>query len=340
MFLTVAIPVYNVELYIGDCLDSILNQTEKDFEILLVDDGSYDNSPIICDTYAKNFSNVIRVIHKEHSGSLLTRRVCLKNAQGQFIYLMDSDDKLVDIDAFKKLRNVIETTHCDMVIFEMTKDEITKEPFIKLPFNHMEVFEDSKRKLIYELFVTGNSMNSLCTKVFSRKLIDYEADYSIYNYLICGTDVFQVIPIVSNANKIVIVKDAYYYYRTINNSLSKSFNINTLNSFKTVSLRLEEYLKKWGILDQIVINHLLHIKIIQCCINAICRIQYSERTINNRKKCIDYLQNIAEDDYFNNNIKYINEFNGHWKEAVIVYLLKWHLFDIIWILFVIKKALK
>ena len=86
MFLTVAIPVYNVSLYIEECLESILKQTEKDFEIILVDDGSSDGSPAICDAFATKYPNIIRVIHKEHSGSLLTRRICLKEAKGQFIY--------------------------------------------------------------------------------------------------------------------------------------------------------------------------------------------------------------------------------------------------------------
>lgn len=335
MFITVGIPVYNVELYLEECLESILKQTEKDFEIVLVDDGSTDNSPIICDYYAKNYPSVIRVIHKEHNGSLLTRRVCLKEAKGEFIYLMDSDDKLIDTDAFKKVRKIIQQTNCDIVLFAITRNETTKEPLVNLPFNHMEVFVGRKREALYELFVSGDSMNSLCKFIFSRKLADFDADYSVYKNVICVTDAFQAIAIVSNANRIVAIKDVFYYYRRNHGSITKSFNINVFESYKTYSTRLEGYLHKWGMLDRSGIKNLLCKKRLTDCQGAVTRMQFAESICKNRKEYITYLQSIAEDSYFKENLSFSSYLN--YKGQVLVFLLKWHLFDAVLLLVVIRK---
>ena len=91
MILSVIIPVYNVEQYLRQCVDSVLNQQLQDYEIILVDDGSKDNSVGICDEYKKTHSNVI-VIHKENGGSSSARNTGMKAASGKYIVFLDSDD--------------------------------------------------------------------------------------------------------------------------------------------------------------------------------------------------------------------------------------------------------
>lgn len=92
--ISVVIPVYNVENYLDKCIQSILNQTFHDYEILLVDDGSTDNSGIICDDYALKYSN-IDVIHKSNGGPSDTRNVGVNVAQGEYIFFLDSDDYII-----------------------------------------------------------------------------------------------------------------------------------------------------------------------------------------------------------------------------------------------------
>ena len=82
--ISVIVPVYNVEQYLPHCIDSILTQTFTDFEVLLIDDGSTDNSGRICDEYAKK-DNRIRVFHKENGGVSSARNVGLDNAEGEFL---------------------------------------------------------------------------------------------------------------------------------------------------------------------------------------------------------------------------------------------------------------
>lgn len=89
--ISVIIPVYNVEKYLSRCIDSVLKQTYTNYEIILVNDGSTDNSRKICDDYSKNNAN-IRVIHKENAGLSHTRNVGIENATGSLVYFLDSDD--------------------------------------------------------------------------------------------------------------------------------------------------------------------------------------------------------------------------------------------------------
>lgn len=93
MFFSIVIPVYNVEKYLNECVDSILCQTFKDFEIILVDDGAKDNSGKICDEYAQKDSRV-KVIHKENGGAADSRNVGLAQANGEYLIFIDSDDYL------------------------------------------------------------------------------------------------------------------------------------------------------------------------------------------------------------------------------------------------------
>ncbi len=94
--LTIITPVYKVEEYIEKCLDSIISQTFTDWELILVDDGSPDNSGVICDRYASEDSR-IRVIHKENEGAAVARNVALDIAKGRYITFIDSDDELLQL---------------------------------------------------------------------------------------------------------------------------------------------------------------------------------------------------------------------------------------------------
>ncbi len=112
--ITVIIPVYNVEKYLKVAIDATINQTYKNLEIILVDDGSTDSSGKICDEYSK-IDNRIKVIHQENKGLSGARNTGLDNATGKYIMFSDSDDTF-EIDACEKLYNSIEETNADYVV--------------------------------------------------------------------------------------------------------------------------------------------------------------------------------------------------------------------------------
>lgn len=136
--ITIVVPVYNVEKYINECVDSLINQTYKNIEIILVDDGSRDKSGIICDDYAASDTR-IKVIHKQNEGLGFARNTGLKVAKGKFVTFIDSDDK-ADIDLIQKLVDGICEFDCDTCI----------GGFKRILENNTVCFEERYDKTLYE----------------------------------------------------------------------------------------------------------------------------------------------------------------------------------------------
>lgn len=133
--ISVIIPVYNVEKYLSDCLDSVLSSTYKNLEIILVNDGSMDNSGTICDTYAAKDSRII-VIHQENQGLSAARNTGLDRATGEYVGFVDSDDK-ISKNMYEELYCAIEKEGADIAACEWTRKEEellqfdNKEAFLK-----------------------------------------------------------------------------------------------------------------------------------------------------------------------------------------------------------------
>ena len=111
------VPIYNVEKYLSECVESILAQTYSDFEMLLVDDGSPDNCPALCDDWATKDSR-IKTLHKPNGGLSDARNYGLDHAQGDYVVFVDSDDFWVEKDCLERLMNVVDAhPECDFIGF-------------------------------------------------------------------------------------------------------------------------------------------------------------------------------------------------------------------------------
>lgn len=119
--ISVIIPVYNVEKYLRECVDSVLAQSYKNYEIILVDDGSTDTSGEICDEYAEGYTQV-SVIHKSNGGLSDARNTGLKHSSGEYVYFLDSDDFIVQA-AFEKLVSLAEREQTDLIFFDAVSFE-------------------------------------------------------------------------------------------------------------------------------------------------------------------------------------------------------------------------
>ena len=113
---SVIVPVYNVEQYLSFCVDSLLNQTLKEIEIILVDDGSPDNCPALCDEYVKQ-DHRVRVIHKKNEGLGYARNSGMEIAEGEYIAFVDSDD-FVDLNTYQKLYSLAIDSKADVIYFD------------------------------------------------------------------------------------------------------------------------------------------------------------------------------------------------------------------------------
>ena len=125
---SIIIPVYNVELYLKECIDSLLNQTYKNIEILIVDDGSTDNSGKICDSYCRDPR--VTVFHQSNAGVSVARNFALDQANGEYVFFVDPDD-FVEPDFISCSIASLEEKNADLVIF-----------------SHTELFENSIKKIV------------------------------------------------------------------------------------------------------------------------------------------------------------------------------------------------
>lgn len=152
MKLSYIVPVYKVEKYLEECIESILSQSMDDYEVILVDDGSPDACPEICDRYAEKYPDKIRVVHKENGGPANTRNVGLSMANGDYVFFIDSDDFLKENKVKELYEKAVEYDADILQTSYYTLDEDNgKTSFVKTSFetNKLLTHTDMEKKLCY-----------------------------------------------------------------------------------------------------------------------------------------------------------------------------------------------
>lgn len=152
---SVVVPIYNVEKYIKQCVDSIRNQTLEDIEIILVDDGSPDNCPQICDEY-KKLDNRIKVVHKKNGGLSSARNAGMRVATGEYIGFVDSDD-YIEVDMYEKMYNTSKKYNVDFVMCDYYKSYGSDKKEVSLEIDEGMYNKEKIKDIIYpQLIMTEN----------------------------------------------------------------------------------------------------------------------------------------------------------------------------------------
>lgn len=247
---TVNVPVYNAEDYLHECIDSILNQTFTDFELLLIDDGSKDSSGAICDEYALKDSRV-RVFHNENRGSFATRVFSVSQAKGDFCTFCDSDD-YYDANYLQRVNEIINEENCDVLLFYQ-RCIIDGVPQPAMPYwNEKKVFSGEGKKEFYTAMMSGYTFNNLNIKVIKTSLIQSDPmETDRYCFVKNGDDFLQSLYPVFNSEKIIFMPECYYNYRNNPDSLTHKIDPNIYNSiFAVRSVIWNDYLDGTDILGE------------------------------------------------------------------------------------------
>lgn len=211
--ISVIVPVYNVEKYLHKCVDSIANQTYKNLEIILVDDGSTDNSGKICDEFAEKDGR-IKVIHKENGGQATARNMALNDAKGKYISFADSDDWLSDV-FIENMHSEILRTDADIAVCARIK---VYQKGSKLAFNDMPSAVMTNVQALKNMLTYNNMDAAPCDKLYKASLLKSLRFPTGY---ICE-DIPFVFGAVMNAEKVVYINKPLYYYLQRQGSTSKS----------------------------------------------------------------------------------------------------------------------
>lgn len=218
--ISVIVPVYNAEKYVAKSIESLMKQTLKEIEIILVDDGSKDNSGAICDEYAKKDERII-VVHKENGGLADARNAGMKVATGKYIMFLDADD-LFETDSCENMYNMIEKTSSDYVIgnYQMTEEDGTRYEKPAFDIEKYQDFELNKHDFIKSFFV----MNSTAwNKIYRRQfLLDNDITFKVPSP--SEDDYFTSLCYIKS-NHGYYTSKVMYLYRNCPNSISKNCSL-------------------------------------------------------------------------------------------------------------------
>lgn len=213
------VPVYNVEKYINDCINSILKQNYEDYEIIIVDDGSTDGSWKRIQEIVEGNEKKIKVVHQENQGLGGARNTGLRQAEGEYIWFIDSDDT-IDAFALKQIDEVIQKNDLDIIVFDMVDvDNEGKKVGTELgvSFEHQEVF--SLNEYPQMLFMPP----SACNKVFKKKI--FENSNIFFPCRVWFEDLHTVPKTYLHASRIGYINKGLYLYLQRTGSIMKNSNI-------------------------------------------------------------------------------------------------------------------
>lgn len=243
--ITIVIPVYNVEAYLRECVESVINQTYNNLEIILIDDGSKDNSGKICDDLKKMDSR-IKVIHKENEGLGLTRNVGIEHATGDYIMFLDSDD-YISADMIEILLEKVKINNLDVCKSGFNRIDDQKKSYAIRKYTS-KIYD---KKLIHDELIPsilGSSPEKsdsieMCATggLYNMKIIKNNNIRFVSERVYLSEDIFFNIDFMNNANKAMISDYVGYYYRYNPSSLSRRYRP---DRFKAAKFLFEELEKK------------------------------------------------------------------------------------------------
>lgn len=246
--ISIIIPVFNVEDYLEECMNSIINQSLKEIEIILIDDGSNDSSPEICDRYCKKDKRIV-VIHIQNSGNVAARREGLKIAQGEYIGFVDSDD-WIDKTMFEELYHTAVTSRADIItsgfIVEDSDNFILQQDAFPCGYYDKQSLYETVYSNMFDYKNSGlfGIQTSLWSKLFKKSII-FDIFMEVDKRIFYAEDAAIVFTSLLKANSIYIADKCYYHYRKRQNSICTTRNIKIFESniwfYEYMRQKLQEY---------------------------------------------------------------------------------------------------
>ncbi|WP_270388222.1 glycosyltransferase family 2 protein [Blautia hansenii] len=256
--ISIIVPAYNAEKYLNRCIDSLIHQTYHNIEIIIVDDGSVDNTPKMCDQWTEKDSR-IKVIHKENQGLGFARNTGLENATGKYVSFLDSDD-FVDLQMYQKLYEKLQqeqadTCYCSLDTYSNTENKVIKHTNIRTGvFSGKEVLLDIigadpsyPNDCVKEMSVCASLLSNELIKNNNLKFVS-EREY------ICEDFIFDI-QYLSQSKRVAVIGDGFYKYCVNEGSLTHRYFPERLEKEKKVYELACNDLKKVFLNDEYLIRY-------------------------------------------------------------------------------------
>lgn len=240
--LSIVVPVYNVEKYLNQCIDSILEQSFADFELIIVDDGSTDCSGSICDKYAQADQRVL-VIHTENHGVVTARRTGVNCARGEYAAFVDSDDWL-DPDFYGCIFENAGDANADILLCSHITSAASRIEMTALPANYYDRKEMESivfPQMIYDMRAERYHIApSLCNKIFRTELLK-EVYKGVDPIVTLGEDAVCTYPCIAKANSLLVIENsACYHYREDHISMVNHCDVRLLQRVSAFAVNMKQ----------------------------------------------------------------------------------------------------
>ena len=256
--ISIIVPIYKIDRFIGVCIESILNQTYRNLEIILVDDGSPDRCPEICDLYARKDSR-IKVIHKQNGGLVSACKAGILAAQGEYIGYVDGDD-WISPGFYESLYTSIEDCNADVAIAGFSRDLFDKRDTIlnSIPsgvYVGLSIESLKKHMISQGPFFTHGITTYLWNKLFRREVI-VQHQLACDESITIGEDAAVTYPTLMDCTKIVITDNCDYHYRQREDSMLKQSSnyreeyMRLLSLYNFMKQELASYPERYNLLQQ------------------------------------------------------------------------------------------
>lgn len=322
---SIIVPVYNAEAYLRECVESLINQTYPDFEILLINDGSKDSSPQICDEYAVKDIRV-KAFHKENGGQLHTRQFGIERASNEWLLFVDSDD-YIERDTLEKINAVISENDCDCLVFGFRQFEGEKTLLIKKAADVLTVI-DNKSEL-FRLLMISTGYNAMCMKAVKKSCFD-QIDYSDLYKIRIAEDKLHSAEVFNNAEKVVLMPDVFYQYRCNPSSVMNTMKLDAMVDF-AVDAKIVELIENQELFTE-ADYYELRAESVKRIIESVWFIVSANVDKNTQ---IEYLNKLKKDSFYVNFISKGKYNKSRVGNKHFIYLL--HKFGLYGLIFLIRK---
>lgn len=280
---SILMPVYNVEQYLSESIQSVLQQTFSEYELIIVDDGSTDRSGEVCDKFAADDER-IAVYHKVNGGLISARRFALRQAHGKYVVFLDSDDSL-KTNALQIIANYISQTDCDCIIYGF---ESVNEGKIVLSSPEEKFFQTSDKRSVYRKVFFDSSYNALWRKAVKRSIFDGRSYSQYYRYAM-GEDLLQSLEILDNSQTFLFIGERLYNYRVNPKSITHTINYRKYDFDYTIYCKALDFLEEGKVLEEKEIQQ-YHAYCCELVVTDIYKILRSDIGSRNKKDCINKIR--------------------------------------------------
>lgn len=236
------VTVYNSGRFLKECLNSLLNQSYKMYEIIIVDDGSDDGSEIICDEYEKMYSNKIKVIHQKNQGQIVSRLNGIDYTSGEYICFIDSDD-LVDRNQLEYVKKILEKNDIDIIVYSYRIIFENGKKYFRETEAEFQEGTVSKDAYMQKWF-DSSTLNPLWRKIIRKELLKYVPE-NFRKRIYVGGDFFISLPVVCNAKSFYYLDKELLLYRINPFSISNNYKKYTWRTSEIVREAEYKYFKEY-----------------------------------------------------------------------------------------------